>query len=112
MKISDVLRFMEIEYGLRNDVDYSEDIKLEELDADWLNGMPSNEDFHISAPLCIEESKLQDKMAEKYMAYPNHIDWLLAITKQISLLSERSVICDEFLQLKNNLESIEEQYKD
>ncbi len=111
MKVSDILVFMGIEFTVRGDCDYSESIELQKLNADWPKGMPTNEAFHASAPLCKKELEKRVKTAEKYMSYPNHTDWLLAITKQIELISNGNEVCDEFLQLKTNLDSIEKKYR-
>jgi hypothetical protein len=111
MKISDILNFMGIkEYTIRGDIDYNESIVLEELNADWSDGIPSNEEFHAAAPLCLKELEIKNLLHEKYMSYPNHTDWLLALTKQIELISKEGETCEEFSQLRISLDSLEEKY--
>lgn len=113
MKISDVLRFMGVEFSIRGDIDYIDSVKIEELNADWPNGEPSNAEFHAAAPLCREDFNNRQRIIEKEMSYPPTTNWLLALTKQIDLLSKNSSsgLTDEFSSLIDALNKIEAEYQ-
>lgn len=60
MKISDVLGYMQLEYSLRGDKDYNNQISLSDLDIDWISLAPSDNDFHAAATACREAKKIQN----------------------------------------------------
>lgn len=109
MKISEVLSFMGIEFAIRGDIDYSPDIRLSELDADWPKGMPSNEEFHAASIGCEQKIIERQKLLEKKMHYPDAIDWMIALTKQIEFLSKDGFV-PEFKGIKDALDFVDNNF--
>jgi hypothetical protein len=58
MKISHVLSYMGLEYTIRGDNDYNDNLSLDDFDITWVSQKPSDEAFHKAA---IEvQKKLQE----------------------------------------------------
>lgn len=60
MRISDVLEYMRVEAVIRGGAEYTPDLNLDSLDADWITSKPSNEDFHAAALLVNKNIILRD----------------------------------------------------
>lgn len=70
MKISDILSFMQLQYVLRGNTDYNENISLNDLDAEWISEKPTDEAFHIAA---LQYASL-NQIREFSIELQNHID--------------------------------------
>ena len=92
--------------------DYSDNIDIKDIPIKYNDGVtpPSNEDFHKAAAESIISFNAERLKYEKISKYPSTHDRLVAIEKQLKLLSDRFEIeqAPEFIELWNQIAKIEE----
>lgn len=116
MKLISIFSFLGIEVSIKGDVDWVHGMKLSDLgiDIEYHNGskQPTDEEFAKAADDFIQLQGRRDKELEIRNSYPDTHDRLVAIEKQLKLLSDRFEMAQapEFIEICNQIAQIEALY--
>lgn len=116
MKLGSIFAFKGWQVGIRGDIDWSHGMKLSELglDIEYVEPKkpPTDEEFTAAAEEFIEYQGKRIKEEEIKNAYPDTHSRLVAIEKQLKILSDRFEIAQapEFIDICNKIAQIEALY--